>query len=81
MEHVAESARRAGGFEKGEHGYDPAILLASRSRMEVCSRKCRTSSVWRCKTSCVAPVLRGSVPREAFMLTHEERACQPCAPR
>ena len=28
MEHVAESARRAGGFEKGEHGYDPAVVLA-----------------------------------------------------
>jgi RibD C-terminal domain len=28
VEHVAESARRAGGFEKGEHGYDPAVVLA-----------------------------------------------------
>ena len=25
--HVAVSARRAGGFEKGEYGHDPAIHL------------------------------------------------------
>ena len=52
MEHVAESARRASGFEKGEHGYDPAIVLALLDQAEFLKDRADVlldSAVTQCK--------------------------------